>query len=337
MAEIGTGQKLNNSRSNSEASRVNVPLGFTIEIVIVLILFENLTILLTLRLFKKWKAVDLLVLSLSLADFINAGLPLQLLNVKVNFVSGLWSAWLCWIFIWATYSLRIASLSTVTLMSVEQALLLYKPLRHHTQMTVSFMRKNILLTWGISVITSTLPQLFDSPWRNGEKSHCRYQPFNLGLAFGIFIQVFGLIQFAIVFGSYVILVYSSRGFHRRQTMMAAWRQSNQRGVVKRTNGRSSQGSSLQRRKFRQETQGMMQVRQLCRGMAYVVFLYYVSWLPLLVSTTNGRSHTLFKIYILLQHVWNKLGHENHNQSCSVAPTQQVVTTNYKKVFVSPIN
>lgn len=250
---------------------VNLPFGLILEFAIFLIFAENLLILLTMRLYKKLKVVDLLVLSLAGSDFVNALLPLQILNIKSHFVISPWPRWLCGMFIATTYTLRIASLSTVSLMSIEKAVLLFQPLKYYTQLTVSLMRKLIIAAWVSSAIVAVLPAALRNNQKDNEDVYCRYQPYHFGMEFGLTVEVMGMLHFLIVLGSYVAMVVSSKGFRRRQkSMMQSQRKDRQDRAVRGKKGRA-------------ETQGMLQARQLCRVMGYVVVLYYVTWLPFLVS------------------------------------------------------
>ena len=263
--------RLNITDENIAVPEVDLPFGFILEVAILLILVENLVILLTMRLYKKLKAVDLLVLSLAGSDFVNALLPLQILNIKAHFVISPWPRWLCGSFIATTYTLRIASLSTVSLMSIEKAVLLFQPLKYYTQLTVSLMRKLIVAAWVSSSIIAVLPAALTNNQKENEDVYCRYQPYHFGMEFGLTVEGIGMLHFMIVLGSYVAMVVSSKGFRRRQkSMIKSQRKDGRRGAARGKKGRD-------------ETQGMLQARQLCRVMGYVVILYYVTWLPFLVS------------------------------------------------------
>ena len=263
--------RLNITDKNIAVPEVDLTFGLILEVAILLILVENLVILLTMRLYKKLKAVDLLVLSLAGSDFVNALLPLQILNIKAHFVISPWPRWLCGSFIATTYTLRIASLSTVSLMSIEKAVLLFQPLKYYTQLTVSLMRKLIVAAWVSSSIIAVLPAALTNNQKENEDVYCRYQPYHFGMEFGLTVEGIGMLHFIIVLGSYVAMVVSSKGFRRRQkSMIKSQRKDGRRGAVRGKNGRD-------------ETQGMLQARQLCRVMGYVVILYYVTWLPFLVS------------------------------------------------------
>ena len=263
--------RLNITDKNIAVPKVDLTFGLILEVAILLILVENLVILLTMRLYKKLKAVDLLVLSLAGSDFVNALLPLQILNIKAHFVISPWPRWLCGSFIATTYTLRIASLSTVSLMSIEKAVLLFRPLKYYTQLTVSLMRKLIVAAWVSSSIIAVLPAALTNNQKENEDVYCRYQPYHFGMEFGLTVEGIGMLHFMIVLGSYVAMVVSSKGFRRRQkSMIKSQRKDGRRGAVRGKKGRD-------------ETQGMLQARQLCRVMGYVVILYYVTWLPFLVS------------------------------------------------------
>jgi 5-hydroxytryptamine receptor 7 len=273
---------------------VNLALGLTIELAILLILLENLLILLTTRLYKKLKIVDMLILSLAGSDFVNALLPLQILNVKANFIITSWPPLLCGTFVWTTYTLRIASVSTVSLMSIEKAMLLINPLKYYTQLTLCLARKLILGAWVLSAIIATLAATLKNYQTDNKDVHCRYQPHEFGLGFGVFVEAIAVFHFVIVLGSYVAMVVSSKGFRRRQKSML----SSQR--KKEMNGK--QGC--------EETQGMLQARQLCRVMGYVVTLYYVTWLPFVVRLISVQLiylKSLHLYYIFRFSVQNNIG------------------------------
>ena len=58
---------------------VNPGLGLVVEVVIILLIFGHFLIITTLGLYKPWNIADLLLFSLSVADAVNAAIPLQML------------------------------------------------------------------------------------------------------------------------------------------------------------------------------------------------------------------------------------------------------------------
>ena len=283
---------LNMTDKGNTIPDVNIPIGSIVELVIFLILLENFFILLTIRAYKKRKVVDLLILSLAGSDFVNALLPLQLLNIKAHFIISPWQQWLCGSFIWATYTLRLAALSTISLMSIEKAVLLFQPLRYYTQLTFSLMRKVVFIAWISSAIIATVPISLTKNQEQNKDVNCHYHPYHFGIEFCIFIETIGMIHFVIVLGSYIAMLVSSKDFRRRQKSM--WY--SQRSV------REYRGAN-KRKKSCIETQGMLQARQLCRVVGYVVVLYYVTWLPFLVSYNRD---TIMRKGIYLIKSWESL-------------------------------
>ncbi|XP_028393589.1 5-hydroxytryptamine receptor 2A-like [Dendronephthya gigantea] len=263
----------NATEESIEIPDVNVPFGLTVELIIFIILSENVLIFLTVHQYKKIKVIDLLILSLATSDFANALLPLQMLNIKAHFIISPWSRGLCGTFVWSTYALRFASLSTVSLMSIEKAVLLFQPLRYYTQMTLSLTRKLILGAWVSSALIATPAVAFHFKNSQTEKKdvNCRYQPYQFGLEFGVAVETIGMLHFFIVLGSYLAMVLSSKGFRQRQKRMLS----------------SAHGGRKENKKGRTETRGMLQSKQLCRVMGYVVLLYYVTWLPFLIYNLYG--------------------------------------------------
>lgn len=277
----GSEKKMTNvnplSKNNTDVEindpKKNIFLGLFLEVIIVFIVIENLLVLFIIRLYKKVRIFDLLILSLSLSDFVNGLLPLQIINIKRNFVATLWSRSLCGSFIWMTYTLRLASLCTVSLMSMEKAFLLYNPLRYYTQFTFSLTRKLVVLAWLTSTVLATLPAAFTTMTPYKSKVYCRHLPYEFGLGFGILIEVIGLFHFIFVLCSYIAMLISTREFRKRQKTML--RGQNIDG--------HRQNTTENKTKTITETTGMLQATKLCKVMGYIVIIYYITWLPFLVS------------------------------------------------------
>ena len=245
--------------------QVNPTLGLVVEVVILFLVCGHFLIITTLSLYKPWNIADLLLFSLSVADAINAAIPLQMLNLVNNFIGPeTWSQASCAVFVILTYTFRIASVCTITLISGDRAILLTRPLQHHIIVTIGRARIAIVAIWLFSIFMSILPFIGvgTSGYRNG---FCFYQLFDFGLAYGYVIESIGIIQLIIVLVCFIAIKLSSGRFVKRQSTMAASRQ---------TGGKNKQA---------RETAGTRQVKQMSTMMAIVVVLYYISWLPYLVS------------------------------------------------------
>ena len=247
------------------AFEVNPSLGLVVEVVIILLILGHFLIITTLSLYKPWNIADLLLFSLSLADALNAAIPLQMLNLWNNFIGPhLWTRASCAVFVILTYTFRIASVCTITLISGDRAILLTCPLQHHIIVTAGRARIAVVAIWLFSILMSILPFIgVGKPgYRDG---FCFYQLFDFGVAYGYIIESIGILQLIIVLVCFIAIKLSSWKFVKRQSTMAAARQ---------TGGKSQQA---------RETAGTRQVKQMSTMMAIVVVLYYISWLPYLVS------------------------------------------------------
>jgi len=244
---------------------VNPSLGLVVQAVIILLICGHFLIITTLGLYKPWNIADLLLFSLSVADAVNAAIPLQMLNILNNFIGPhLWTRESCTVFVILTYTFRIASVCTITLISGDRAILLTRPLQHHIIVTTGRARIAVVTIWLFSIFMSVLPFIgVGKPgYRDG---FCFYQLFDFGVAYGYIIESVGIMQLIIVLVCFIAIKLSSWKFVKRQSTMAAARQ---------TGAKSQQA---------RETAGTRQVKQMSTMMAIVVLLYYISWLPYLVS------------------------------------------------------
>lgn len=245
--------------------QANPTLGLVVEVVITFLVGGHLLILTTLCLYKPWNIADLLLFSLSMADAINAAIPLQMLNILNNFIGpDLWTPASCAVFVILTYTFRIASVCTITLISGDRAILLTRPLQHHIIVTTGRARKAVVAIWLFSIFMAILP--FIGVGQRGYRAgYCFYQLFDFGVVYGYIIESIGILQLVLVLICFIAIKVTSGKFVKRQSTMAASRQ---------TGGKNQQA---------RETAGTRQVKQMSFMMAIVVILYYISWLPYLVS------------------------------------------------------
>lgn len=265
VSAVATTMVENTTHAGSTLTEGGIIVGVVVELVILILITGNLLMVITLLLYKPWTIPDLLLFSLSLADLINGMIPASMLNIINSFYGQeRWTPGLCTLFIWMTFSLRMTSVCTITLISGERMLMLTKPLRHHSIVTVNKVRIAIGVVWVFSMFLSAIP--FMAGQTGFDDGYCFYQLYDLGLGFGITIEAIGIIQLILVLACFIIIKLSSWKFIKRQSIMAASNQT---------------GQHVQRKD--KETAGTKQVRQLSKMMAIVVILYYVSWLPYLVS------------------------------------------------------
>jgi len=100
--------------------------------------------------------------------------------------------------------------------------------------------------------------------RGYRAGYCFYQLFDFGVVYGYIIESIGILQLVLVLICFIAIKVTSGKFVKRQSTMAASRQ---------TGGKNQQA---------RETAGTRQVKQMSFMMAIVVILYYISWLPYLL-------------------------------------------------------
>lgn len=270
-----------NPDDDDEKSSLNpFVIGLILESGILAVVFGNLLVLLSLRVQKYWAITDILLLSLSTADFVGGSFPLQIVIFMNYFLQQNWTEFLCGFFIVMVNTLRFASAGTVILITIERALMILWPLKYHTTITISRIKKAVLFNWLIAVFFASLP--FMGVGKSGfEDGKCFYHLADLGRTYAILIVSTSFVLLAIVLICWIAIKSSSTRFIRRQTTMDT--------KNKRAGNDVSRGSipeeycerSRERRKS--NPSGVREIRRLSRMMAVVVFLYYISWLPILVS------------------------------------------------------
>lgn len=264
---------LNDSRNGTTTTnttptpfQADPTLGLLVEVVVIVLICGHFLIITTLYRYRPWNIADLLLFSLSMADFINAAIPLQMVNIMNNFIGPhLWTRASCAVFVILTYAFRIASVCTITLISGDRAILLTRPLQHHIIVTTGRARKAVIAIWLFSLFMAILPFIgVGVPgYRDG---YCFYQLFDFGLVYGYIIESVGILQLIVVLICFIAIKVTSGKFVKRQSTMVA---------AKQTGAKTHQA---------RETAGTRQVKQMSAMMAIVVVLYYISWLPYLVSS-----------------------------------------------------
>lgn len=264
-AESFTSNVTTTAASDPAYFQSNLILGLIVELVIAFLICGHFLILATLFLYKPWNIADLLIFSLSIADTVNAVIPLQMLNVLNNFIGPhLWTRASCVVFVIFTYTFRIASVCTITLISGDRAILLTKPLQHHIIVTIGRARKAVVAIWLFSIFMAVLP-FIGVGHPSYDKGYCFYQLYDFGTLYGVIVISIGIVQLVLVLICFIAIKVTSVKFVRRQSLMAASKQ---------TGGKQQE---------KRETAGTLQVKQMSFMMAIVVLLYYISWLPYLLT------------------------------------------------------
>ena len=277
---------------NEESTLSPFVVGLMLESGILAVALGNLLVLLSLRFQKHWVITDFLLLSLSTADFVGGSFPLQLVIFMNYFLQQNWTPFLCGLYIIVVNSLRFASAGTVTLIAIERAFMILSPFKYQTTITISRIKKAIVFTWLSAVFFASLP--FMGVGKSGyEEGKCFYHIADLGKIYAILILSASFVLLTIVLACCIAIKSSSLRFIRRQTQMD--------DKNKRAGNEVSRGSvpevqcERMRERRKSNPSGVREIRRLSRMMALVVFLYYISWLPILVSFFLLCFATLFNL------------------------------------------
>ena len=286
-----TGERANVSttaftiRETSDGEEVTslspLAIGLILEAGILAVALGNLLVLLSLKFQKHWLITDILLLSLSAADFVGGAFALQIVIFMNYLLQQRWTAFNCGLYIVVTHSLRFASAGTVTLMAIDRAFMILKPFKYHTTITTSRVKKLVVFTWVSAILFASLP--FMGVGKSGyEDGKCFYHLTDLGDTYSILILTVSFLLLASVLVCYFAIKSSSTKFIKRQTRMDIKNKSAGTDPTGQS-GSEVPGSGRPKERRKSNPSGVREIQRLSRMMAVVVFLYYISWLPMLVS------------------------------------------------------
>ena len=268
-------------RTGATTALSALTVGLILEGGILAVVLGNLLVLLSLRFQKQWLVTDVLLLSLSTADFVDGSFPLQLIIFMNYFIQQKWTAFLCGLYIIIVNSLRFASAGTVTLMAVERAFMILRPLKYHTKVTVSRIKKAVVVIWLNAVFLACLP-LIGVGNSGYEEGKCFYHLTDMGKTYAVLILSVSFLLLAMALVCCIAIKSSSSMFIRRQTEM-----DNKNKCAGNRTHRGSTCDMLEcergRERRKSNPSGVREIRRLSHMMALVVFVYCLSWLPILVS------------------------------------------------------
>ena len=270
------------SGNEEQTSLSPLAIGLFLEAEILVVVLGNLLVLLSLKFQKHWFITDILLLSLSAADVVGGTFPVQMVIFMKYFLQQKWNAFNCGLYIVVGNSLRLASAGTVSLMAIDRAFMILKPIKYHTTITTSLVKKLIVFTWVSAVLFGSLP--FMGVGKSGyEDGKCFYHMADLGKPYSILILCVSFLLLASVLVCYFAIKSSSTKFVKRQIRMYT---KNKSAGAEPPRGSGPEVPGCERPKAeRRKTNpsGVREIQRLSRMMAVVVFLYYISWLPMLVS------------------------------------------------------
>lgn len=234
-----------------------------------------------------------------------------------------WSRSICITFTWSLYCFRLASVLTVSVIVLDRLIAIRKPLLYRSRVMHQIGKVSVLMLviWLCCCFIAAVPYMAgESTFRDGA---CGYQLLDFGIYYGFFVEILGLLQLALVLYCYIAIRISTWHFLKRQgkfrkaqldstssnhsappqtpNEMAsdgqrrklALRNStsmNKEASLSRSESGTKRGSIMKyfdsKRRERGSpklTEGMKQVAKLEKMMAVLVFLFYITWIPFLVS------------------------------------------------------
>ena len=272
-------------------------IGLFLEAGILAVALGNLLVLLSLKFQRHWFITDILLLSLSAADFVGGAFALQIVIFMNYFLQQRWTAFNCGLYIVVVKSLRFASAGTVTLMAIDRAFMILKPFKYHTTITTSRVKKFVVFTWVAAILFASLP--FMGVGKSGyEDGKCFYHLTDLGDTYSILILTVSFLLLTAVLVCYFAIKSSSTKFIKRQTKMDIKNKSAGTDPT-RQSGPEVPGCGRPKERRKTNPSGVREIQRLSRMMAVVVFLYYISWLPMLVSLSVQMTAILKANLILV--------------------------------------
>lgn len=262
-------------------------IGLLLQLVALVDSLGNLMVIIAVALCKKWIITDVVLMSLSLADFLDAFVALEMVIFIKYFKVISWSRFSCDAFVVLVYTFRMASATTVTLIAVERAYILVCPLKHHTTVTPAKIKRFVVAVWIFAVVCAILP-LIGVGNSGFQRQECVFQLYELGKSYTIFFEVIGLFMLTLVLSCYIAIKTAGGKFIKRQstfTTSKKLRINQPQQLTSTKQVRDPHGATRRAPKgvAPTDSRGVQSVRKVSTMMGIVVLVYYISWLPFLVS------------------------------------------------------
>ena len=187
---------------------------------------------------------------------------------------------LCQVQGWCIVAFEMTSVLIISLICFDRLTAVVKPIWHRTHLTCTRTVKAVLLVTTFSYLVASFPLLgWDSYDLVGWLAMCL---FNYGNSYAAFIAVFGYLQLLFVLISAIAIVHSLRKIAKRRRRLTV-RYSPWRHCL-----RNKELMQMPRLPNHMDTPS----RQLVKLSMVVVVLFYISWLPLVVSCIGSRQYFL---------------------------------------------
>ena len=207
------------NKTSTSPSNGSFGFGIVVEIIFFWTIVGNVIIIAVVKLYKPLTIPDILVFSLALSDLLNVLLPAHILNIIESQLFAItWSKSICTAFTWSVYCFRLSSVLTVSVISVDRLLAIRKPLVYRARVMheIGRVKVLILLLWLFSCLIASFPIFGITGW-SFTYGHCPYQLRDLGVYYGFFVEILGLLQLALVLYCYIAIRISTWNFLKRQS------------------------------------------------------------------------------------------------------------------------
>ena len=275
---------------------VDLSRGVSLLIIAIIALFGNIMTIMVLSKFKIKKVPDLLVMALAANDLIATLIPMNMSIISYfrgrNYPKD--SAACDFFDIIASYTRFTASL-IVTVIAIERFLAVKRPLFYRQYCTLSLFKKIIIAVFFFNAILAFPPAVDPNSPINSYRGYC---VFSYARVYAIFIVIYALLQSAIVLFCFVCIVIELYNLHRRRHKMTAQSNYNKySSAMHRDNtnvtftkpGIAFTVTDLGNRikSIAPAVGEWLQLSveaQFARMLLAVTVLFYISWMPTVVST-----------------------------------------------------
>ena len=280
---------------NSAADTSSLSKLVTLCFIWLAIVIGNALVVVARRISKRKHIADFLIASLAMVDLINGFGPVTISIIMYvlhpSGFNGNYNDYLCKFYNWAATSLRLSACFLSTAMALDRVLSVQKPIYYRTKLSTQNVKGTILFIILAAIIIASMPF---AGWSKVYPFDAVCS-FDFGSSYAILIAVLGYVQLVIVLISYILVVHGLAGFIGRQVAMREQQMSRERELsVRRSNlfdrRKSSSGLlMLELGRFRTS-------KRFAKIMGVVCFLFYVSWMPIVVSMTFlAKSHDLTQL------------------------------------------
>lgn len=250
-------------------------------LMVIVIIVGNGLVLLTVKSFKRRLVADIFIFSLSLSDLTNTLTSVVLAIVfKFTLLHKSYGGKsqdvfpiLCQTQAWFTVTTQFQSVFTVTLISLERFVAVSRPFFYKANINPPVALRILGVLFILSVSFSSAPLLgWDEYVSQPKLALCM---FRYNSSYAILVVVIGYVHLVLVSYCFLAIRVSLKKFMKRQTYFVR-----RRGAIA---GQQTGDDNTSLKMTKGGEKSLEQSKRLLKVSAMVSFLFYFSWLPLIVS------------------------------------------------------